>query len=126
VEWSGWRDGARVVVGPFIGLEEAAHEFSSFEAQIVPGLFQTEDYARAVIRAVRAPDRVSGRHQGRSRTVSTLEFRRSSHSGGSSNCVEVADTPTLHAVRDSKTPGRPLLVFSHAEWHAFLADVANL
>ncbi|MFC3997011.1 helix-turn-helix domain-containing protein [Nocardiopsis sediminis] len=57
----GWWQGHDVEkhYGTFIGLEEAAREFSSFEAQIVPGLFQTEDYARAVIRAVRAPDRVS-------------------------------------------------------------------
>ncbi|MFC3997012.1 DUF397 domain-containing protein [Nocardiopsis sediminis] len=58
--------------------------------------------------------------------MSTLEFRRSSYSGGSGNCVEVADTPTLHAVRDSKTPGQPPLAFSHAEWQAFLTDIASL
>ncbi|MGH3764467.1 MAG: helix-turn-helix domain-containing protein [Pseudonocardiaceae bacterium] len=35
----------------YIGLEEAASHFSWYESELVPGLFQTEDYARSVIRA---------------------------------------------------------------------------
>jgi transcriptional regulator with XRE-family HTH domain len=34
----------------YLGLESAAHAIRTFEAQLVPGLFQTEDYARAVTR----------------------------------------------------------------------------
>jgi transcriptional regulator with XRE-family HTH domain len=34
---------------PYIGLEEAATLIRSYELQFVPGLLQTEDYARAVI-----------------------------------------------------------------------------
>jgi transcriptional regulator with XRE-family HTH domain len=34
----------------YLGLESAATSIRSFEAQFVPGLFQTEDYARAVTR----------------------------------------------------------------------------
>src|ERR1700733_8461102 len=34
----------------YLGLESAATVIRSFEAQFVPGLFQTEDYARAVTR----------------------------------------------------------------------------
>ncbi len=34
----------------YLGLESAAVSIRSFEAQFVPGLFQTEDYARAVTR----------------------------------------------------------------------------
>jgi hypothetical protein len=33
----------------FVGLEEAASVIRSYEAQFIPGLLQTEDYARAVI-----------------------------------------------------------------------------
>ncbi|WP_249416215.1 helix-turn-helix transcriptional regulator [Streptomyces sp. TS71-3] len=33
---------------PFVELEEAATLIRSFEAQVIPGLLQTEDYARAV------------------------------------------------------------------------------
>ena len=36
----------------YIGLEEAASEISSYESELVPGLFQTEEYARTVIDAV--------------------------------------------------------------------------
>ncbi len=35
----------------YIGLEEAASHFSWYESELVPGLLQTEDYARTVIRA---------------------------------------------------------------------------
>ena len=34
---------------PFIGLEEAASLIRTYELQFIPGLLQTEDYARAVI-----------------------------------------------------------------------------
>src|SRR5215472_11704160 len=33
---------------PYVGLEEAASEIRAYEIQFVPGLLQTEDYARAV------------------------------------------------------------------------------
>jgi hypothetical protein len=36
--------------GTYLGLESAAVSIRSFEVQFVPGLFQTEDYARAVTR----------------------------------------------------------------------------
>jgi len=35
---------------PYLGFESAASTIRSFEIQFVPGLFQTEDYARAVTR----------------------------------------------------------------------------
>jgi hypothetical protein len=35
----------------YIGLEAAAVRLSTFEAELVPGLFQTEDYARTIMRA---------------------------------------------------------------------------
>ena len=34
----------------YLGLESAAESVRSFQVQFIPGLFQTEDYARAVIR----------------------------------------------------------------------------
>ncbi|WP_116246269.1 helix-turn-helix transcriptional regulator [Nocardiopsis sp. FIRDI 009] len=39
--------------GVYIGLEEAASVIRTFEVQFVPGLLQSEDYARAVIRLSR-------------------------------------------------------------------------
>ncbi|WP_040686801.1 DUF397 domain-containing protein [Nocardia vinacea] len=50
------------------------------------------------------------------------DWFKSSRSGGSSNCVEVAFLPnTLVGVRDSKNPSGPALMFTPAEWSAFTA-----
>ncbi|MEV5408941.1 DUF397 domain-containing protein [Thermopolyspora sp. NPDC052614] len=52
-------------------------------------------------------------------------WRKSSYSGGSGgDCVEVAtNLPGIVAVRDSKNPTGPALVFTSAEWNAFLDGV---
>ncbi|KAB1945425.1 DUF397 domain-containing protein [Micromonospora sp. ALFpr18c] len=48
---------------------------------------------------------------------------RSGPDGG--NCVEVADNlPGLVAVRDSKDPGGPVLVFAPDAWRAFVGPGA--
>jgi hypothetical protein len=39
----------------FVGLEEAATQLHTYEPELVPGLLQTADYARAIIRAL-SPD----------------------------------------------------------------------
>jgi transcriptional regulator with XRE-family HTH domain len=47
-----WHDYADVMPSWFeeyVGLEEAASQIRAYEVQFVPGLLQTEDYARAVI-----------------------------------------------------------------------------
>ncbi|MBF6173454.1 helix-turn-helix domain-containing protein [Nocardia blacklockiae] len=51
-----WADYGDVIPEGFevyIGLEEAADRLSTFENELVPGLLQTEDYARAVLAAGR-------------------------------------------------------------------------
>jgi hypothetical protein len=58
-------------------------------------------------------------------------WRKSSFSGGNGGaCVEVAVVPgategsdRVVALRDSKDPGGPALIFTPAEWHAFAAGV---
>ncbi|MDA2814863.1 DUF397 domain-containing protein [Nocardiopsis sp. RSe5-2] len=52
----------------------------------------------------------------------TLAFRKSSYSDRD-NCVEVADLSGGSAVRDSQHPERGHLLFSAAEWRAFLNEV---
>jgi hypothetical protein len=51
---------------------------------------------------------------------------KSSYSGPQGNCVEVA---RVHdgavAVRNSRHPGGPALVFTTAEWDAFLSGAAD-
>lgn len=47
-------------------------------------------------------------------------WRKSSYSGGTGNCVEVAgNLPGFVAVRDSKDPDGPKLTFTPAEWRTF-------
>jgi hypothetical protein len=54
------------------------------------------------------------------------EWRKSSYSGNSGNCVEVAgNLPGIVAVRDSKNPDGPKLIFTPDEWRAFAAGIRN-
>lgn len=51
-------------------------------------------------------------------------WRKSTRSNDGGNCVEVADNlPGMVAVRDSKDPSGPALVFTPAEWEAFAGGV---
>lgn len=52
-------------------------------------------------------------------------WRKSSRSGGGNNCVEVARAGDIYAIRDSKNPTGPKLVFAHSEWKAFVASVKD-
>lgn len=53
-------------------------------------------------------------------------WRASSYSAASGNCVEVADLPDgSRAVRHSKDPTGPALIFTPSEWVAFCAGVRN-
>jgi hypothetical protein len=48
--WRAYRDVVPDWFGPYLSLEQAASIIRGYEAQFVPGLLQTEDYARAVLR----------------------------------------------------------------------------
>lgn len=52
-----------------------------------------------------------------------VRWRKSSHSTGVNECVEVAHAATRYAVRDSKNPGGGHLTLDAPDWHAFLADI---
>lgn len=45
----GWWEDLGVFPGSYVGLEDAASVIRTWESALVPGLIQTEDYARAVI-----------------------------------------------------------------------------
>lgn len=57
--------------------------------------------------------------------LSSAVWRKSSRSGDSGGqCVEMAtNLPGMVAVRDSKNPDGPKLVFTPSEWKAFLGGV---
>ena len=57
------------------------------------------------------------------RDLSDMRWKKSSRSGAGNNCVEVADLDDGRAVRDSKDPTGPALMFTAAEWVAFTAGV---
>jgi transcriptional regulator with XRE-family HTH domain len=49
--WHSYGDAIPAGFDVFIGLEEAASQIDWYESELVPGLLQTEEYARAIIRA---------------------------------------------------------------------------
>lgn len=65
------------------------------------------------------------RHSNRSDAdLSCVPWRKSSHSGVQSDCLETADgLPALTPVRDSKNPHGPTLLFETSAWGTFIAGV---
>jgi hypothetical protein len=55
--------------------------------------------------------------------LTAAAWRKSSHSGGGNNCVEVAQVTEAVAVRDSKNPAGGHLTFAPVAWAAFVADI---
>jgi hypothetical protein len=53
-------------------------------------------------------------------TAEPLTWRKSSYStSNGGNCVEVAATLRIIAVRDSRAPEAPAVTFTHKDWQAF-------
>ena len=52
--------------------------------------------------------------------LSRAQWKKSSYSGNTGNCVEVAQLGQAVAVRDSKDPHGPVLVVGHSEWRGFV------
>ncbi|MCW2877622.1 MAG: hypothetical protein JWQ95_1722 [Sphaerisporangium sp.] len=57
--------------------------------------------------------------------LSAAVWQKSSFSGGNGGqCVEVAaNLPGVVAVRDSKNPGGPKLIFTPTEWRSFVGGL---
>jgi hypothetical protein len=54
--------------------------------------------------------------------LSWIKANFSNHNGA---CVEIASTPDKIAIRDSKDPGGPILVYTPIEFRAFLDGARN-
>lgn len=50
-----------------------------------------------------------------------LVWRKAQRSVNNGACVELASAGGRIAVRDSKDPGGPVLLYGPKDWHAFLA-----
>ncbi|MEU0207812.1 DUF397 domain-containing protein [Streptomyces canus] len=56
--------------------------------------------------------------------MSDYEFRKSTHSSGKGECVEVArNLPSVIAVRDSKTPHGPILQVVPDTWTTLIRSL---
>lgn len=52
--------------------------------------------------------------------LSRVQWRKSTHSGAETHCVEVAGIGAMIAVRDSKDPDGPKLTVTPTDWRALL------
>jgi len=53
----------------------------------------------------------------------SAEFRKSSYSNASQNCVEVADLPGTHLVRDTQNRDKDTLSFDDGAWSGLLGTL---
>ncbi|MBD0739326.1 DUF397 domain-containing protein [Streptomyces sp. CBMA29] len=57
--------------------------------------------------------------------LTRARWRKSTASVGNGECVEVAFVPNAVAMRDSKDPTGPALLFTPGEWSAFTRGVQD-
>jgi hypothetical protein len=57
--------------------------------------------------------------------LSRAKWQKSSHSSANGQCVEVARLDQAVAVRDSKTPKGPNLIFTHQAWATFIRELKD-
>ncbi|MFE1838022.1 DUF397 domain-containing protein [Streptomyces sviceus] len=57
--------------------------------------------------------------------MQTLQWKKSTYSGDSSNCVEIATTPGALYIRDTKTTESPPAIFRTSAWAPFISHVIS-
>ena len=86
--WHAYSDTIQQQFATYVGLESAASEIRVYEVSLIPGLLQTEDYARAVIRS----GTMNGHHDDIERKVALRMARQPA--------LTRADPPMLWTVVD--------------------------
>jgi hypothetical protein len=56
---------------------------------------------------------------------SSLSWRKAEYSVNNGQCVELARAGGMIAIRDSKDPAGPVLMYTPSEFHAFLDGAKN-
>jgi Domain of unknown function (DUF397) len=69
--------------------------------------------------------RKSSHSAGAQECVEIATWRKSSRSAGAQECVEVGSGASVIGVRDSKDPEGPVLRFGAGAWRAFLRSVTR-
>jgi hypothetical protein len=57
--------------------------------------------------------------------LTSVEWKKSTRSSGSGQCVEVGITDEGVAVRDTKDRSKPAHIYTRAEWDAFIGGVKD-
>jgi hypothetical protein len=57
--------------------------------------------------------------------LTSVQWQKSSYSSGNGQCVEIGPVSRAIAIRDSKDPEGPALLFTTEAWNAFLTSVTT-
>jgi transcriptional regulator with XRE-family HTH domain len=117
--WHAYSDTIQPQFATYLGLESAASEIRIYEVILIPGLLQTEDYARAVISA----GMMNSEHEDIERRVALRMARQQP-------ALSRADSPKLWAVLDEaalrRTVGGPGLMRMQLEYLLGVASLPNV
>lgn len=91
-----WSDYADVLSGPYVSLEDAAVEIFEWEPQLIPGLLQTQDYARELITG------------GRRDSCEEIERRLQARMLRQTALTRTHNPPRLHVILDEAILERPI------------------
>lgn len=89
--WTRYRD---VFMGSYVGLEAEAAKIDTFEPQFIPGLLQTEAYARALVSAS-----LVGSEEAERRVAARMERRK---------LLDRSDAPAMWVILDEPVIRRPV------------------
>jgi Domain of unknown function (DUF397) len=90
-----------------------------------PGSGRPPSAARSTGNGPASPTNESASNGIQASLLAGAAWHKSSFSGPNGNCVEAAGLQAGVAVRNSRFPDGPALVFSEAEWDAFLRGVKS-